>query len=769
MAQGRYVCFVDSDDYFAQTDFRTLYENAAQADADMAVFRMVREEDDWSLCRLDDYLEDEYITALAEKRFRWNLADKLFKTATLKEVVNRLPAATPNLSMAEDFCLSACFCALAKRVIKADAQTLYFYRDNPHSITNQRAISLATVIKHFADYKAIRELVLEFYRSAKVPHEIIVDVDRLYSGNAVFFYRYLKNRLTLDATFFSLIEEKLLQSFNHKAVSEFLVRENADLFEQFKNTRTRNPNQEPMVLLQNRSGSSVLPSLLEDFLRKEGLNFQVEEIAQMNGLPDTEKLNPDTTYLYIDQSLQRYLENPDNPPTDEKADRRRFGYYSIFVKENRPNGSMQWRPAGAVSPALAWESLFLEDAWDQATVIEFIDWLDTLTKSFLPFADAIWAKAFGALNSPSVIRSVKKLPDSAQNALKAILARTDWSKIFRGNPCFELDDFYKNFAPLRVSLIVPVYNVEKYLPDCLASIESQTYPSLEVIFVDDGSTDRSSNILSRFAANSRHRCRLIHKPNEGLGRARNTGLAVATGYYLYFLDSDDTIAPEAMSALYEVIGSRVDFVTHTVTGIALDAASEKETLENQKWFANARKASGVYAIGPNPKHSIISVAWNKLYKHRDFIRYRLRFTRRIHEDEVFFWQFITRCSKYYYLDQPLYCYRRHRSSIMGTRLQSDKALDAITVHSEICRFLRNERKLKAFISWADRDFMYSSTYLLDIIDPCYTVHALKLIHRHVWQIHAPDSTLRQFYWQLMRKHQSALLKQLSASHQPMNN
>ena len=265
LAQGRYVCFVDSDDYFAQTDFRTLYEKAAQADADMAVFRMVREEDDWSLCRLDDYLEDEYMTALAEKRFRWNLADKLFKTATLKEVVNRLPAVTPNLSMAEDFCLSACFCAFAKHVIKADVQTLYFYRANPHSITNQKAISLATVLKHFADYKAIRELVLEFYRSAKVPHEIIDDVDRLYSDNAVFFYHYLRSCFTLEADFFALIEEKLLQSFNHKAVSEFLVRENADLFVQFKNDWMRNPNQQAMILLQNRSRSSVLPSLLENF------------------------------------------------------------------------------------------------------------------------------------------------------------------------------------------------------------------------------------------------------------------------------------------------------------------------------------------------------------------------------------------------------------------------------------------------------------------------------------------------------------------------
>lgn len=104
------------------------------------------------------------------------------------------------------------------------------------------------------------------------------------------------------------------------------------------------------------------------------------------------------------------------------------------------------------------------------------------------------------------------------------------------------------FRPL-ISVIVPVYNVEKYLPQCLDSLIKQTFLPFEIICVNDGSTDGCNEILSRYAAKDR-RIRLICQNNRGLSAARNAGLKKAKGQYVLFVDSDDFLHPETLSSLY---------------------------------------------------------------------------------------------------------------------------------------------------------------------------------------------------------------------------
>ena len=94
-----------------------------------------------------------------------------------------------------------------------------------------------------------------------------------------------------------------------------------------------------------------------------------------------------------------------------------------------------------------------------------------------------------------------------------------------------------------VSIVIPIYNVEKYLDRCLTSVVNQTYQNLEIILIDDGSPDACPWMCDDWAKKD-ERIRVIHKENGGLGRARNTGLEVASGAYIYFLDSDDYIVPE---------------------------------------------------------------------------------------------------------------------------------------------------------------------------------------------------------------------------------
>ena len=105
-----------------------------------------------------------------------------------------------------------------------------------------------------------------------------------------------------------------------------------------------------------------------------------------------------------------------------------------------------------------------------------------------------------------------------------------------------------------VSIIIPVYNVEKYVQACLESIAAQTYTNLEVIIVDDGSTDSSGKICEAFCGQD-NRFQYIRQTNQGAGIARNTGIRHSTGQYVWFVDSDDTLLPDAVETAYEAIVS----------------------------------------------------------------------------------------------------------------------------------------------------------------------------------------------------------------------
>lgn len=103
---------------------------------------------------------------------------------------------------------------------------------------------------------------------------------------------------------------------------------------------------------------------------------------------------------------------------------------------------------------------------------------------------------------------------------------------------------------IKVSVIIPVYQVEMYLERAVDSVLAQTLPEIEMILVDDGSEDASPQICDRYAEEYPDRVKVIHKDNQGLGLARNSGLELARGEYVAFLDSDDTVEPEMYEELY---------------------------------------------------------------------------------------------------------------------------------------------------------------------------------------------------------------------------
>ena len=115
-----------------------------------------------------------------------------------------------------------------------------------------------------------------------------------------------------------------------------------------------------------------------------------------------------------------------------------------------------------------------------------------------------------------------------------------------------------------VSIIVPVYKVESYLPQCIESIINQTYPNLEIILIDDGSPDACGKICDEYAKQDK-RIKVFHKQNGGLSDARNYGVARASGEYLSFVDSDDWIEPDMFEVLVKVADdNKADLVNSTV-------------------------------------------------------------------------------------------------------------------------------------------------------------------------------------------------------------
>lgn len=164
-----------------------------------------------------------------------------------------------------------------------------------------------------------------------------------------------------------------------------------------------------------------------------------------------------------------------------------------------------------------------------------------------------------------------------------------------------------------ISVIVPVYNAAEYLPACLDSICNQTLQELEIIIVDDGSTDRSGEIADEYAANDT-RIHVIHQKNAHLSAARNTGLSVVKGNYVSFIDADDWIDKDMLETMYQMVESKaLDLI---VTGVCVEYPKENRSYYQRiESYMEARSREEIKALYFKLKEQcLFNYAWNKLYK-----------------------------------------------------------------------------------------------------------------------------------------------------------
>ena len=237
----------------------------------------------------------------------------------------------------------------------------------------------------------------------------------------------------------------------------------------------------------------------------------------------------------------------------------------------------------------------------------------------------------------------------------------------------------------KVSIIVPIYNVEKYLIEALDSVVNQTYKDLEIICVNDGSKDNSRKILEEYK-NKDSRIIIVDQENQGLAGARNSGLNIASGEYIYFMDSDDYIKSDLVELNVDIMKK------YSPDLICFGSDISGVTDSNLLKYINP-EFKGLYL---NSKKNIFKTnihVWNKFYKKELLDAWNLKFCEGLLFEDIYFnFIYFLRATKLYYLQDKLYTYRVRENSIMNDN-KSFKSLDHLKNIENLLDYFKDKKDL----------------------------------------------------------------------------
>lgn len=226
-----------------------------------------------------------------------------------------------------------------------------------------------------------------------------------------------------------------------------------------------------------------------------------------------------------------------------------------------------------------------------------------------------------------------------------------------------------NNRHIDVSVIVPCYNAERYLNVCLESLKAQKAPEIEIICIDDGSTDSTGSLLDAFAAAEPRAC-VVHTQNGGVSAARNRGIDMAQGRYIAFIDADDAFEENSLSLLYQAAlhsGAQITSANHVIFDVS--KGQRVPVLTEPVVQQSSEIVKEIIHM-----HRIYNNLWNKLYERSLFHGLRLSEGVRIGEDALLNLQLYMRAHKVMHLDEQTYVYRIHDLSAMaGIRGDYSKA------------------------------------------------------------------------------------------------
>ena len=234
-----------------------------------------------------------------------------------------------------------------------------------------------------------------------------------------------------------------------------------------------------------------------------------------------------------------------------------------------------------------------------------------------------------------------------------------------------------------ISVIIPVYNVEKYLDKCLQSITNQTHKELEIILVDDGSQDSCPEICDRWQKRD-SRIQVIHKTNGGLSDARNEGLRIASGDYIGFVDSDDWISEDMYERLLAAMGRDSSDISACAVIKVYPDGQERWLTHIDDCVLNRNEAQSELL----QEGKLLNPVWYKLYR-KDVIRGICFEVGKIHEDVYWTYQIVGNANRVSIISDTGYYYRQRSNSIMGKgyTFQSIDVIDAYEKRQEyFCRF-----------------------------------------------------------------------------------
>lgn len=264
----------------------------------------------------------------------------------------------------------------------------------------------------------------------------------------------------------------------------------------------------------------------------------------------------------------------------------------------------------------------------------------------------------------------------------------------------------------KVTLVIPVYNVERYLAVCLRSVRAQNYPNLDVILVNDGSTDNSLAIARRFQ--EKLNLHIVDQENAGLGAARNAGVrAIASTDYLMFLDSDDALAPNALKHMVSsLVDTRADFVVGDTTRMkGVTRLKRRDTRPVFDRLSFAKKSSGSLAsttLLEHPQAILDVTAWNRLFDFKFYSQNKFSFPEGMYfEDMALMTKAYIRAKSFSVLSETVYLWRVRTEgpkSITQQTSDDQKLADRITALRQMQGLIKagmvmgktNERNLEAF-------------------------------------------------------------------------
>lgn len=295
---------------------------------------------------------------------------------------------------------------------------------------------------------------------------------------------------------------------------------------------------------------------------------------------------------------------------------------------------------------------------------------------------------------------------------KYIKETQELSKKFIDNIDFpnDFEDFNpENYEKPLVSIVVPFYNVENYISECLDSLIYQTYHNLEIICVDDCGQDNSLGVVKKYLKQDKRIKLVRHKKNKGLGGARNTGLVKAEGKYIFFVDSDDRLREDCVEKVVDKL---------------LETNLDTVWFKSSVWWEESKKYSDMFFFNYYDKYpesrmvlndeSLLKFplySWNKGYRRDFLIKNNLKWPENVFfEDVEFYFKTFIKSPEIYIIDEPLYIYRRRNDSIMSCSCREiEKAKHLYNAAYRVYEYLMDNHLLETY----QKSF---NKYILDVLN-----------------------------------------------------